>query len=87
MTYNCKNFCGQDAEIICSRCAIKEAKNSQLLIELKRRIKSKEIRFNYDSFDNTIGGLWVCHATDEYYLDFVELEEYLEKKFKENDPK
>ena len=79
--YHCKKFCGQDAEIICSRCAVKEAKNSQLLAELTRRIKSKEIRFNYDGrkIGEDIGGLVSWDATDKYDLDFAELEEYLEK--------
>ena len=37
MSYHCKKFCGNDAELICSRCAVKEATDEQLLEELKRR--------------------------------------------------
>ena len=57
-------------------------KNSTLLKELVHRIKTKQIRFNYDGrqLGEDIGGLWVCDATDPYWLDFTELEEYLEKK-------
>ena len=59
-----------------------QLKNSTLLKELERRIKLKEIRFNYDGrqLGKDIGGLWVCDAADPYWLDFAELEEYLEKK-------
>jgi hypothetical protein len=59
-------------------------KNSTLLKELARRIKSKEIRFNYDGrqLGKDIGGLVSWNASDEYFLDFAELEEYLEKEQK-----
>jgi len=60
-------------------------KCSTLLKILKERIKNKEIRFNYDgSKENNIVGLWVCDGANEYFLEFEELEEYLEKK--ENEP-
>ena len=81
MSYHCKKFCGNTAETICSRCAVKAAQNSQLLEELTRRIKLKEIRFNYDGrkIGEDIGGLVSWDATDKYDLDFAELEEYLAK--------
>lgn len=44
MTYNCKKFCGNTAEIICSRCAIKEATDEQLLEILGAKIAKQEIR-------------------------------------------
>ena len=65
---------------------LKQLKNSQLLTELTRRIKSQEIRFNYDGrqLGVDIGGLISWDATDKYELDFAELEEYLEKKENDN---
>jgi len=59
---------------------IRQIKNSILLKELERRIKSKEIRFNYDGWQigKDIGGLISWDATDKYFLDFEELEKKLE---------
>ena len=58
-----------------------ELKNSTLLKELEKRIKTKEIRFNYDGkkIGEDIGSLVSWDATDKYDLDFAELEKYLEK--------
>lgn len=60
---------------------LKVMKNSTLLKELERRIKEKEIRFNYDSPypPQNINSLISWDATDKYDLDFAKLEEYLEK--------
>jgi len=41
--YHCKKFCGQTADFICSRCAVKEATDEQLLAELEiRKLKPHE---------------------------------------------
>ena len=55
---------------------LKEIKNSTLLKELQRRMKLREIRFNYDHpySDQKITGLISWNALDEYYLDFAEIE-------------
>ena len=60
---------------------LQKVKNSTLLKELEKRIKNKEIRFNYDGhrIGEDIGGLVSWNSTDKYDLDFTELEEYLEK--------
>lgn len=60
---------------------LKELKNSTLLKELVRRIKLKEIRFNYDSTNlpQHIIGLISWNTLDEYSIDFNVLEKYLEK--------
>jgi len=75
----------QDKNFKSTMKSINQLKNSTLLKELIRRIKLKEIRFNYDGrqIGEDIGGLISWDATDQYWLDFEELERYLENKQQE----
>lgn len=59
-------------------------KNSELLKELKRRIKNKQIRLNYDGcrYGECVGSIISGTATDEYFLNFDELEVSEENKKK-----
>ena len=61
---------------------LKEIKNSTLLAELQRRMKLKEIRFNYDHpySDQKITGLISWNALDQYELDFAKIENFGEKE-------
>jgi hypothetical protein len=56
---------------------LKELKNSILLKELKRRMKQREIRFNWTYCKNcgdNPDGLISWNALDEYEIDFAEIE-------------
>ena len=55
---------------------LKELKNSTLLKELERRIKLKEIRFDYDSpyEPQHIVGLVSWNSLDQYSIDFNDLQ-------------
>ena len=37
MAYNCKKFCGRDADLICQTCLLKEISSRQILEELIKR--------------------------------------------------
>jgi hypothetical protein len=55
---------------------LNQLKNSTLLKELKRRMKLKEIRFNYTYCQNcgdNPDGLISWNALDAYELDFAEI--------------
>ena len=43
--YHCKKFCGNDAEMICSPCLLKETTDEQFVREIRRRFNEQKIVF------------------------------------------